>query len=307
MAEATIPVDLRNPGQVFACLGLMEAAEVLFPEAEVTSSYEWDEGSAAARFTLAAEGAEADPVTAAVRFVSGAEVRSLNAPAASKAGVRFTTAKWHVPTESFGRDGERGGTHGFPFPPPVSPAALPIELSSGDQALLISHWGDNAVVGRDNVKFWAGSSGYPGAALARDAVALVKEFGDNALAQAAADPFGVQAPMSSCFRFDWRQSYVPLDAGFSPNKHKTKMSMVGYPLVELFAAIGLEHARPERPDPRNKLDYRYAVSSARLPTVLARAVLGGQSLGFPIRRFRILLDWPGKKDQARCIVNSWEE
>ncbi len=34
MAEATIPVDLRNPGQVFACLGLMEAAEVLLGPAE---------------------------------------------------------------------------------------------------------------------------------------------------------------------------------------------------------------------------------------------------------------------------------
>jgi hypothetical protein len=27
MAEASIPVDLLNPGQVFACLGFMEAAE----------------------------------------------------------------------------------------------------------------------------------------------------------------------------------------------------------------------------------------------------------------------------------------
>lgn len=29
MAEAMIPVDLRNPGQIFACLGFMEAAEIL--------------------------------------------------------------------------------------------------------------------------------------------------------------------------------------------------------------------------------------------------------------------------------------
>ena len=29
MATSTIPVDLRNPGQVFACLGLMETAEAL--------------------------------------------------------------------------------------------------------------------------------------------------------------------------------------------------------------------------------------------------------------------------------------
>lgn len=29
MGKATIPVDLLNPGQVFACLGFLEAAETL--------------------------------------------------------------------------------------------------------------------------------------------------------------------------------------------------------------------------------------------------------------------------------------
>ena len=29
MSEAFIPVDLYNPGQVFACLGFMEAADIL--------------------------------------------------------------------------------------------------------------------------------------------------------------------------------------------------------------------------------------------------------------------------------------
>lgn len=306
MAEATILVDLRNPGQVFACLGLMEAAELLFPDAEVTGGYNWENGSTAARFTLTVDGAEADPVDAAVRFVAGAEVRSLNAPAGSGDEVAFTTAKWDVPTAAFGPGADRGGAHDFPFSPPDSPAALPVELVSGNRALLLSHWGEDAATGRDNVKFWAGAAGYPGAGLARDAVALVKELGANALAEAAADPFSFQAPQSSCFRFDWRQSYVPLDAGFSPNSHGA-IEMVGYPLVELLAAIGLEHARPERPDARNKLAYRYAVSNARLPTMFARAVLGGQDMGFPIRRFRIRLDWPGQEGQARCIVDSWEE
>ena len=29
MAEASIPTDLFNPGQVFACMGFLEAADVL--------------------------------------------------------------------------------------------------------------------------------------------------------------------------------------------------------------------------------------------------------------------------------------
>ena len=34
MAESSIPVDLFNPGQVFACLGFLEAADVLCGHAE---------------------------------------------------------------------------------------------------------------------------------------------------------------------------------------------------------------------------------------------------------------------------------
>jgi CRISPR-associated protein Csx14 len=75
----------------------------------------------------------------------------------------------------------------------------------------------------------------------------------------------------------------------------------------LLAAIGLQHARPARLDPRDKLAYRYGVSNAVLPTVFARAVLGGESLGFPMRRFRMRLGWPGQEGQARCIIDAYEE
>jgi len=135
---------------------------------------------------------------------------------------------------------------------------------------------------------------------------LVRNLGDNELAVAAADPFNVSAPQSSSFRFDWRRDYIPLDAGFSPNEHGG-VEMVGYPFVELLAAIGMQHARPARVDARNKLVYRYGVSSSMLPTVFARAVLGGQNLGFPVRMFRMRLGWPGQEGQARCIIDAQEE
>jgi CRISPR-associated protein Csx14 len=217
--------------------------------------------------------------------------------------VAATTQKWEVPTKPF----DPGDPFVFPFDPPASPASLPVRLTGPNGAVTVTHWGDDpALMGRDNVKFWAGSGGYPGAALARDALKLVAGLGGNALSEAVADPFGVAAPQSSSFSFDWRRSYVPLDAGFSPNAHGG-ITMVGFPLVELLAAIGLENARPERPDRRNKLAYRYAVSDARLPTIFARAVLGGQSLGFNVRRFRMQLNWPGQEGQARCIIDSREE
>jgi CRISPR-associated protein Csx14 len=183
---------------------------------------------------------------------------------------------------------------------------LPIELSKDGKNFMIDHWGD--ATARDNVKFWAGSGGYPGAALWRDAVVLIKEEAVSAFQ----DPFALAAPQSSSFRFDWRRDYIPLDVGFSPNEHAS-MEMVGYPLVELFAAIGLSHARPLRPERRNKLLYRYGVigSNAKeaplLPPTFLRAALGTEAMPFPRRRFRMNLGWPGQEGQARCITTVTEE
>jgi CRISPR-associated protein Csx14 len=113
--------------------------------------------------------------------------------------------------------------------------------------------------------------------------------------------------MSSSFRFDWRRDYVPVALGFSLNQ-QPHIKAVGYPLVELLAAIGLEHGRPVRVDPRNKLDYRYAAWTEPLPPTLARCALGSPSpFVFPLRRFRMRLDWPGQEGQARCIVDAYEE
>jgi DNA-binding transcriptional LysR family regulator len=56
------------------------------------------------------------------------------------------------------------------------------------------------------------------------------------MAQVLADPFAFEAPLTGGFRFDWRRDYIALDAGFSPNDHKSgsgQITMVGYPLVEI--------------------------------------------------------------------------
>jgi CRISPR-associated protein Csb3 len=291
MAEATIPVDLRNPGQVFACLGFMEGAEILCGPCEGGFNHRGRE--TATSFTFAVASAD-NPVARVLGFLAGAE-----AVAAAPPRSGLSTAKWGVETAT-------RIDPVFPGPVPASPATLPVYLAAQGKIVPIEHWLDSDDTGRDNVKFWAGASGYPGAALARDALSQVKALGDKALAAAAADPFAVSAPQSSSFRFDWRRDYVPMEVGFSPNKHSS-MTMIGYPLVEILAAIGMQHARPQRPDRRNKLVYRYGVSNARLPTVFARAVLGAQSVGFPMRVFQMRLGWPGQEGQARCIIDADEE
>lgn len=292
MAEAVIPVDLLNPGQVFACLGLVEAAEILLGDAE--AAFDWREPDAVT-FRLRAAG-EASPVAEVLRFLAEAEVG-----ARSPAGSALDTAKWDVRAEA------PDPSDTFPFPKPDSPATLPLVLRRGDQIIVVDHWGD--ATRRDNVKFWAGSGGYPGVALARDAQALLRNMPNNI----AGDPFAFQAVQTSSFRFDWRRDYVPLDAGFSPNDHASVV-MTGYPVVELLAAVGMSNARPERPDPRDKLEYRYAVpgcaDGALYPPALMRAALGAGAEfvpGLPLRHFRMFLNWPGQEGQARAITYVVEE
>ena len=288
MGVSVVPVDLTNPGQVFACLGFAEAADVLLGHAE--GGFDWRQ-SDVVLFRLEASGHEA-PVERVLRFLEDATVSSL-APLDSKTD----TGRWKVETVVSKQPA-------FPFPDPGSPDKLPARLVDGDgRVIVIDHWGDKTRR-RDNVKFWAGSGGYPGAALARDALDLVR----GRVCDHSADPFAIAACQTGSFRFDWRRDYVPIDAGFSPNAHRKAVVMVGYPVVELMAAIGLTHARPAR---RHKLSYTYGVAGGDLyDLVFLRAALGsrrGPIPGMPFRRFHMQLDWPGQEDQARCITSVLEE
>ena len=290
MAEASIPVDLANPGQVFACLGFLEAADTLLGEAR--GGFDWRD-PADVRFRLAARSGDG-PVAHVLRFLDEATVTSL-APAASP----HSTDKWKIAT---GKDDSRV----FPFRD-SGPDVLPALLSDGTgRDIVIDHWGDQGPARRDRVKFWAGAGGYPGVGLARDALDLIR----GRAADHVDDPFALSAEQSSSFRFDWRRDYVPIDAGFSPNAHDDVI-MRGYPIVELLAAIGLTHARPLR---RERLEYRYGVAGlageALYDPIFLRAALGVEKTlfpGMPFRLFTMYLDWPGKEGQARCITDVVEE
>lgn len=294
VAEASIPVDLFNPGQVFACLGFVEVAETLVGDAE--GAFDWSDDSNV-RFVLRARG-DVSPVVRVLEFLSRAEA-SGEAPEGSESHAGWN-AKWGTLLPIPRADG-------YPFPDPASPATVVCVLRDGTRSLRISHWGDGPRTGRDNVKFWAGAGGYPGVALARDALELIRESAVNS----ASDPFALGMPQSSSFRLDWRRDYIPIDAGFSLNEHGGRIVTVGFPIVELLGAIGLSHARPRR---IKKLEYVYGVSARGqhaetrwLPPELLRVALGAETLPFPTRHFRMLLGWPGKEGQARAITTVTEE
>lgn len=295
MAGASIPVDLRNPGQVFACLGLMEAAEILLMR-PAEGGFRWHAAETQVSFGLEVMGADEDPVAAVLRFLTRAEAVAL-----APAGSDLAAKEAGVGTHPFPRPDE--DANAYPCPRPGTPSALPARLEGPGGALPLHHWADGPHAGRDNVKFWAGAGGYSGAALARDALDLIRGLTGEELAAAAADPFNLSRPQSSSFRFDWRRDYIPLDVGFSPNDHGD-IRMVGYPLVELLAAIGLQNARPVYSD---KLTYRYGAWGMPLPTPLARAALGAQPMGFPVRSFTMKLGWPGQEGKARCIKDAQED
>lgn len=298
MTTASIPVDLFNAGQVFACLGLMEIAEVLFGQSQ--AAFDWSDPRQC-RFLLGVE-ADADPIAAGLEFLAQAQVSAMAPPASE-----LDTEKWKVPC----RAGPAAGP--FPIPPPSTPATLPAVLSGPTCSITISSWGEGRIPGalgsgRDNVKFWAGSGGYPGVALLRDALDAIR----SKIPEATSDPFSVSAPQSSSFRLDWRRDYIPIDIGFSLNEHAS-IQPRGYPLVEALAVIGLCHARPRR---IHKLKYQYAVvgraSAAAthepmFPASFVRAALGAARLPLATRTFTMHLNWPGQENQARCITTVLEE
>ena len=292
MAQHSIPVDLANPGQVFACHGLAETAETLLGGA--TGAFQWGESNSAL-FWLAANGGD-NPVEQVLRFLQEAKVVALTT--SHEAQTEMET-KWKVACEPV-------DTGVFPFPEPASLAKLPAKISDNEgHSIVIDHWGDETR--RDNVKFWAGAGGMPGARMVQDALRLV----EAALPSHNDHPFSLSAPQTSNLRLDRRSGYLPLDIGFSLNQHKSYMQIQGYPIVDVLAAIGLSHTRPYR-DPNSKLRYSYAVArqsgeSELYDLSLLRAVLGARKPPIPgmlVRRFQVQLSNPGKDD--RCITNVFE-
>jgi CRISPR-associated protein Csx14 len=295
MAEASVPVDLFNPGHVFACLGLVEATGALLGHAE--GAFDWSQP--VTRFWVRGPG-DASPVERVLAFFDRAKVRAV-APAGSP-NVEAWKSSWGEVPETTRRD------DGYPIADPKSPATLVCKLSDDDAEIRVDHWGDST--NRDSVKFWAGAAGKPGTTFLREAL----EAARGKMVEAAQDPLNLAATRSSSLRFDWRGDYLPIDAGFSLNNHGDRFTSRSFPVVDVLAAIGLTHARPSRPDRRDKLIYRYGVAGRDrvtpqlwLPAPLLRASLGGPPLPFPMRRFLMQLSWPGQENQARVITTVTEE
>jgi len=307
---ASIPVDLKSPGQVLACMGFLEAAEVLLGGVE--AHFDWSK--AQATFVLRADGGRS-PFLVVLEFLSKAKISELTPIAYVEGGAAdgdddgeedATPSEPEDGDESDDDDpGEAQGrvtTPGFPSGE-GDRNALPVQLVHDGRRLTVSHWADGS--SRDDFKLYSGNrsanriatqmlqgvrekptTNRPIGELRNRGLSQLLQELREALLQA---PFDVVTPMGGSFNFDPRGAWTAIDAGYSPNTQKD--GIAASPVVEILAAIGLEHARPDQYETRK---VRYAVWGLPLPPMLGRAALVGADLKVPMRRFEFELDLSGK-------------
>jgi CRISPR-associated protein Csb3 len=159
MSAASIPVDLFNPGQVFACLGFLEAADVLLGDAE--GGFDWKhEGNAT--FALSTKG-KRNPFETVLEFLAEAEPK------------RWGPIGYADPPPKKGKgdseDDESENDDGASECAADSPAldlaptflakegdrmALPIRIGGGNTPVVeLGHWADGS--SRESFKLYAGN------------------------------------------------------------------------------------------------------------------------------------------------------
>jgi CRISPR-associated protein Csx14 len=290
MAEHAIPVDLYNPGQVFACLGFLEAADTLLGEAE--GGFDWRD-EADVRFGLRT-GKEANPFDAVLEFLTKAEVIDVE-PAtwpAERSPRSVIRGEFPAPLRAYWNNQEKKWTR----------TALPVELVNGTIRVSLAHWADGS--SRNPFKLYSGNRSACSIATAMISGTRAKpkkgqNIGDletKGIAQLWKDrgeaivknPFEA-TPMGGSFNFDPRGAWTAIDAGYSPNEHDHRVA--ASPVVEFLAAWGLENSRP---DGFNTREVRYAAWGIPLSPMLARAALCGSLVTIPLKYFRFELDMSGK-------------
>jgi CRISPR-associated protein Csb3 len=290
MAKASIPVDLLNPGQVFACMGFLEAADVLLGNA--VGGFEWSNGGEP-RFEIHADGV-GHPFGVVLDFLTKGQLQRLAPkgyvePSAS-VGAKKQKKNAKKPRKEEQVDGNSSDCPALEietFPArEADRMALPLRLEHDGRYLDITHWCDGS--SRNPFKLFAGQQ--RSSVIAEQMLDAIGKLWSQHNSTLLSDPFGLVVPLGgSSFKFDPRKSWTGIDAGYSPDEqsHHVEAS----PIVEMLAAIGLEHARP---DEFEKRKVRYGVWGSALPLLLARPALAGVSIRVPMRVFWFVLDPAGK-------------
>ncbi|MCY4237669.1 MAG: type I-U CRISPR-associated protein Cas8c [Rhodospirillaceae bacterium] len=294
--ETSIPVDLINPGQVFACLGFLEAAHVLCGGAE--GRFDWHDEE---KFFLRISG-EVNPFEKVLEFLSKVEVRAI-APERWRPKKEPKNEGEHEKLEKELQ--EQIKSIEFPSTSPDTSSAMPIQIiGQSKKPVTLSHWADGS--SRNEFKLYSGNRsaldiakamllgtrGKPRKGHNRGNLVTkgLVQLWEDARVDLVARPLDILSPMGGSFNFDPRGAWTQIDAGYSPNNHKHKV--VASPVVEILAAWGLEHTRPDEFETRK---VRYSVWAGALPPMLARAALACRIEALLQRRFSFELTMSGKE------------
>jgi CRISPR-associated protein Csx14 len=205
----SVKVDPTNPGQFFACCGLLELADRLWPGAEIYGNF-------------------TEPKNKRSKFtISSTQPLSLEEIVSALLKCERRVVEPYQPI--LGGDGK-----------PVKDAKKikPVLLTDGDLlSVRLSWWLDELTGKQTSLKTWSAHSTSEG--LISQMAEAIPQSG---ITEQSAFDFCVG--MTSRLGVDTRSSWNTLDEGFSPNDQTLPVDT--YPVTELLAAIGLETFRPTK-------------------------------------------------------------
>jgi CRISPR-associated protein Csb3 len=292
MSTATIHVDLLNPGQVFACLGFFEAADVLLGDAE--GGFNWG-GAGTATFALTAAPGR-NPFETVLEFLAEAKIEVIRpkdvvGPWPERS---IPSGNFPAPLRQLLKSNKKGYTAN----------ALPLAITDGKNRLSVTNWleGD----GRGVLKLFAGNQ--VGAQLissmldGQGSAVGLKQLLSKIKSDGFRDPFEVTGPVGGRFGYDARGAWDAIRLGTSLDKQGVLIEVS--PHVEILAALGLEHARPEF---RGNYEIRYSVWGHVFPIALARAALTAAHVLLPRGRYRVFRAHLGDDKQYKKCFPAQEE
>lgn len=295
MTEASIPVDLFNPGQVFACLGFLEVADVLCGDAE--GGFDWRE-TEDAKFCLRA-GVDKSPFEAVLKFLAKSDIVTISPKGVEGPWLDSATSdkEFPAPRAALKKSDGKG----------LSASPLPVRLQQGGTAVQISHWLE--IDKRPTLKLFAGKqigsqivtnmmNGDPKKKMSRGFKDILSEP-DEKIFQ---DPFGAVCVVGGRFGFDARGGWDALRVGTSLDKQEILLKVA--PHVELLAAIGLENTRPTL---LSTYEIRYATWNAILPITLCRVSLFAPEKLVPRGQVRFFRSHLGEDKQYKKCFFAEEE
>jgi CRISPR-associated protein Csx14 len=244
-----IPVDVTNPGQFFACCGLLELAGRWY--GNVVANFTSD------GFQLAGCHPATSPDDLVQRLLQTPELASSVTKASMLNGSKSKL--------------------------------LPVTLTLGAHSgLRLDWWRDearpphkgsvNETCAPSAFKTWTAQQS-PQQILYDRLLPAIRRF----ITSGVQDLLWQETPLTGRFGLEPTAATVALDVGWSPDG--LDLPVASSPAIELLAAIGLQRFRPEL-DSQSRWVCRYRTWATPLPPTIAAAACAGAIVGVPTRTYR---------------------